>query len=154
MSKKILSFSEFYYGRRKRLSAEDIILFCESSKRFDSKNEKLSDAGALLLYEGETLSSWLVRTNIRLYKLIDDSTKESPVINWSVPLTDAQKGEVTAIPGRSSGTGKLSFSFREGKTYIYEPKLFQSLGVEGAISKFIGMDERPLRNTSCTLAPR
>lgn len=142
MSKTKLSFAEFYYGLRPANSRDDIILSVQRSPNFrkHDSSETINGADAMLLFEIDSRASWLVRTNARIYKIIDDRREELPTINWSVSLEQAKRGEVEVINSKRSDVGRLwkvSFSFRQGRQYLVDPKLFQGISVEAAIESFI-----------------
>lgn len=147
MSARKTTFAEFYYGLRAAYAAEDIINFVETSAKYrqDDAGETTDTAEALLLFEIGARSSWLVRTNSRLYKLIDDRKEDQPTINWSVSIATAQASDVRVVASKTTSNGKLfkiEFGFRQGREYLVDPKLFQGAGVEAAIGSFIGFRER------------
>src|ERR1017187_5419664 len=133
------TFADFYYGLRPFYPLEKIIDYCRNSKAYvpEMIAENLRSAKALLLFENGTRRSWLVRSDVHLYKLIDDKKEEKPTINWSVDLQVAQESDVTVVSSGNVAQWKIAFGFRSGKKYIVDPRLFLNLGVERIISEFI-----------------
>jgi hypothetical protein len=143
MSTRKTTFAEFYYGLRAPCTPEEIIRLVRSSRRY-TQDETTEDARALLLFEVGVRASWLVSTNLRLYKLMDDRREATPIVNWSVSLDQARESGVRVICQRLLKSGKflkIEFGFREGKYYLVDPKLFQPMGVEKSIATFIGLKE-------------
>ena len=59
--------------------------------KFVSSEEISSGKKSLLLFDSEKRHSWLVATNKRLYKILDDRREKSPKIYWSVELEQLRK---------------------------------------------------------------
>jgi len=137
-----LQFSDFYYGLRPALSESEIKNYCKKSRYFDQEKESVRDAKTLLLFSSDEKKSWLVRTNIRVYKLMDNRRESHPLINWAIMLSEAARTDVKVKPRGRGGFAVLNFSFKEGKDYIVDPALFQNSGTERTISEFLRIIEK------------
>lgn len=132
-----LQFSDFYYGLRPLLDESKIKDYCKKSRHFDSKHENIINSKTLILFSGEERKSWLVRTNLSIYKLLDNRREPNPLINWAIALSEISDFEVFVEPRSKGRLHSLKFSFRDGKDYLVDPSLFQNLSIEKTISAFI-----------------
>lgn len=151
MSSSKLSFAEFYYGLRVAYQLDDILALIEKSPNFAKYDptETTKGAQALMLFDIGARTSWLVRTNKRIYKVLDDRRDDRPTINWSISAESARNSEVHVLSSKQTSSGKLlriAFSFRPGREYLVDPKLFQGIGVEAAIESFIRYKSPTERN--------
>lgn len=131
-------FREFYFGTRSKFDRYQIIECAKNSKSFNkSGNETVKDAIAILLWESKNQNSWLVRTNERIYKIIDDIRKERPIINWSRSITLFKETNFIETSDYKLHTGKIKFLHKPEKEYRYSKKLFFNKNVIDGITDFI-----------------
>lgn len=115
---RTLSFNNFYFGEHALRSADEIVeVVCRAKSFNDKAPETLLDAKTLLLFKSSDQQSWLVRTNCRLYKLIDDRRKPDTIINWSRSLQEIRGAQVI-LDENKSNFSYIRFSFRPNKRYL------------------------------------
>lgn len=131
-------FQEFYFGERSKADRFQIIEFVRNSKSYNkSGTETTSDAKAILLWEAKYQNSWLVRTNERIYKILDDIRKDRPIINWSRNINLFQGVDVINTIEYKPNTGKIIFKHKPDKEYRYSKKLFFNKNIDRVINNFI-----------------
>lgn len=131
-------FREFYFGTRSKFDRYQIIECAKNSKSFNkSGNETVKDAIAILLWESKNQNSWIVRTNERIYKIIDDIRKERPITNWSRSISLFKETNLIEISDYKLHTGKIKFLHKPEKEYRYSKKLFFNKNVIDGITDFI-----------------
>ena len=114
-----------------------------------SKNYRLdrSDpAGALplLIYQTRLQQTWLIKTLIRLYCVLDDLRKPEPHVNWSMAMSEVldgagniKMGIAARPPAASSETaGQIDFGPNH-KNWLFSTKLFTVRSVEEEIRAFL-----------------
>lgn len=118
-------FKEFYFGDRSKFDRYSIIESVRNSNSFNrSGDETTSNAKALLLWEAKYQNSWIVRTNARVYKILDDVRKERPIINWSRSITLFKGEDLFSTIDYKKNTGKIIFKHKPNKEYRYSKRLF------------------------------
>ena len=130
-------FKDFLKGLRDHYELNEIIKHVKSSKNYDKSNsESLNNAKALLLHVTQNQRSWLVKTNKRLYKILDDIRDEKPQINWSKKISEIYSdGEAKfVISSHSEKNGKIVFHHKPEKKYLYSKILFMNLSIEDALT--------------------
>lgn len=100
-------------------------------------------ARALLLFQTSTQQTWLVRTERRLYCILDDRRKSSPHINWSMATADiVADGKLeleVSFDERSpvsSKSGLVHFGPKH-RNWLYSKKLFASEPVAEQLDRFL-----------------
>jgi len=117
------SFKNFYFGEHELREQDDIIRIVTRSKSYNNNDqETLRDAKILQLNSNRNQRSWLVRTNCRLYKILDDRRKPDAIINWSRTLSRIQGAHVT-VDGKKENIWYIRFSFRTKRRYIVKKSL-------------------------------
>ena len=136
-----MDFKNEYFGLRDFKDKEEIIKYVNKSKNFKkAPDENLNNARALQLYETKNQKSWLVRTNKRIYRILDDRRKNKPVINWSSKIseiTDENNQIKMEIKDYKRNTGKIVFEHRPNKEYLYSKKLFINIAIELSFKYFM-----------------
>lgn len=131
-------FQEFYFGERSKVDRFQIIESVRNSKSYNkSGTETTSDAKAILLWEAKYQNSWLVRTNERIYKILDDIRKDRPIINWSRNINLFQDVNLVNAIEYKPNTGKIIFKHKPYKEYRYSKKLFFNKNIDRVINNFI-----------------
>ena len=142
-------FQKFYFGERSKADNYQIIESVKKSKAYNkSGNESTSDAKALLLWDAKYQNSWLVRTNERIYKMLDDIRKDRPIINWSRKIERFKDDDIVFAIDYKLNTGKIKFKHKPHKEYRYSKKLFSNYNkdIKSIITSFIKTgDFYPLR---------
>jgi len=131
-----MKFKDFYFGKRELLNIPDIIKAVQKSINYNKDNdEKLDNANAILLYEKPDRRSWIVKTNKRVYKILDDKTKGRPIINWS---EEAQKFNKmvnnVVVKYRKEALGLLEFPNKPNKKYYFDPNLHQGKDIKNFLA--------------------
>lgn len=117
------SFKNFFFGEHELRGESDIIEIVTRSKSYHKgEPETLRGAKALQLNSSHNQRSWLVRTNYRLYKLLDDRRKPDTIINWSRSLTEIRGASVT-VDEEKGTIWYIRFSFRPKRRYILKKTL-------------------------------
>jgi len=129
-----MSFENFFFGKRDFKSKQNIIEWVKKSPQFNIENENLDKTKAILLYKTTNRSSWIVKTNRRVYKIIDDRFKKSPIINWSISIEEFNKLKIQTIPIKN-GLGQIIFPNKIGKKYYFDENLFQDTKLELLLKK-------------------
>lgn len=133
-------FKEFYFGDRAKFDRSAIIESVKNSKSFNrSGDETTNNAQAILLWEAKYQNSWLVRTNARVYKILDDIRKERPIINWSRSISLFKGDDIVHTIEYKINTGKIIFKHKPHKEYRYSKKLFFNYkkNVDNLINSFL-----------------
>ncbi len=119
-------------------SESEIKKCIRSSKNYE--NEDTSSAKSFLFFSTSKQRTYLVATMERLYCILDDSRKDKPHINWSLPrekVADAN-GLVFSITSRvkSDKTGLVDIG-PQHKNWLFSKKLFQSSSIESSMKEVI-----------------
>jgi len=131
-------FREFYFGERSKADKSQIIESVKNSNSYNKSGiEEISNAEAILLRESKYQNSWLVRTNKRIYKVLDDIRKEGTTINWSRSIEKFNKSQNVNVMDYKPNTGKIVFKHKLDKEYRYSKKLFSNMNIENAIDNFV-----------------
>ena len=109
----------------------------------NSKNYKGEDprsAKLFMFFSTSKQRAYLVATERRLYCILDDSRKDYPHINWSMPKRDVKdrNGLKITITSRdkSEKTGLVDISDKH-KNWLYTKNLFSSKNIESSMAEFI-----------------
>ncbi len=125
-------------GRRDYYSENKIIGFVIKSKNYDSGLEKLDQAAALLIFQTSKQQTWLVSTNKRLYCILDDTRKDEPQINWSIPKEDLDGKKISDeiyIRDYSEDIGLVDIGPK--KNWLYSKKLFKKPDIKTSINQLL-----------------
>lgn len=103
-----------------------------------------SKASALLLFQTSRQRTWLIRTEKRLYCVLDDTSKPAPHVNWSLSNSDYldSTGKLTIEvreqnwTSDSGRTGKVDIGPKH-KNWLFSRNLFQSMPVEKQITALL-----------------
>ena len=123
-------------------SVEQIRDAIRLSKNYRVDGSAPETARPLLFFQTSLQQTWLVRTDERLYCILDDVRRPQPHINWSIPMSEVvdQTGklliriEARDGPGSNSGLVDIGSNHRD---WLYSRKLFAATGVEKAFEDFL-----------------
>ncbi len=122
---------EWIMGRREFLSEEEVLGWVQRAGQFDAKEESTEDARLMLLFETRQQHTWLVRTERRIYNILDDIRKPEPHLNWVMELEDILKEGDLELPIQvretrtgSARAGLVDFGPRH-KNWYYSKPLFK-----------------------------
>ena len=137
----MVKISEFLLGLRENLDKDGVIEQVKNSINFNKDgDETLEGAKAILLFTNSNQKSWLVKTNKRFYKILDDKRKPKPVINWSEKsenlFDENEKPKLNLNPYKKD-INKIIFGFKPGKEYLVDKKLFSNVEFDDALTKFL-----------------
>src|SRR5215471_1696142 len=113
---------------------EDEIRSIVAKSRFTSPGETFDSAKTLLIFSTSNQQTWCVKTSHALYVVLDDRRKESPRVQWSMPLEEAQRATVVSHDYKPL-TGMIDIGPR--KEWRYTKRLFQEENIESVIKRFI-----------------
>jgi hypothetical protein len=135
-----MKLGEFLAGRPDFASKSEVIDSVRKSKNFDSTDEDLQHADALLIFSTSKQHTWLVSTDKRLYCVLDDLRKDEPHINWSISRRDLiRDNQVVVSVGsrdKSEFTGLVDIGTAH-RDWLYTKRLFSTESVEGSIRKLL-----------------
>lgn len=104
------------------------------------QGEDTSIAKSFLYFSTSKQRTYLVATNKRLYCILDDSRKEKPHINWSMPRKDVLDNNrlMFSITTRdkSNKTGLADIGIKH-KNWLFSKELFSSSDIESSMKEFI-----------------
>ncbi len=133
--------SEYLLGLRECLNKDQIIQFVRNSINFDKGGgETLNGAKAILLFTNSNQQSWLVKTNKRFYKILDDRRKPKPIFNFSAKkekILDRSNQPKLNLNPYKKDFSKVIFSFRPDKEYLIDKKLFSNVEFDEVITNFL-----------------
>ena len=135
------NISEYLLGLRENLTKDEVIQFVSKSINFNKGGgETLDGAKAILLFTNSNQNSWLVKTNKRIYKILDDKRKPKPIINWSTQkekvMDDLNQPKINLNPYKKD-LGKIKFDFKPDKEYLVDKKLFSNIGFDEVLNNFL-----------------
>ena len=119
-------------------SESEIKKWIMKSKNY--KDEDPATAKLFMFFSTFKQRAYLVATKKRLYCILDDSRKDNPHINWSMPRKDVKNnnGLIISISSgdKSEKIGTVNISEKH-KNWLYTKKLFSSKNIESSIAEFI-----------------
>jgi hypothetical protein len=98
--------------------------------------ENYKHARALLIFSTSKQQTWLIRTNERLYLVLDDRRKDDPKMQWSVLLAESRNFEIKTKPDYTRRSGLVDFDPRH-RDWLYTKRLFQEDDITIAIKRLI-----------------
>lgn len=130
---------------RQFLSPGEIKEAIRLSKNYRMDGTRPADATALMFFQTQVQQTWLIRTEKRLYCILDDLRKPTAHVNWSTSIndlvaTDGKKLRIDiTVRERDNGskqTGLLDIGPNH-KNWLYSKKLFTSEPPERIVSRLI-----------------
>ena len=134
-----MGLRESYFGLREFHNKNQIVKFAANSKNFNiDGKESIENADALLILSFDELKTWLVVTNRRIYRIVDNLRAKKPRIAWSVALRriDLNRKLAKTIP-INKFTGQVRYSFWDKRNYKYTQELFLDLSLEEKLNALI-----------------
>jgi hypothetical protein len=98
--------------------------------------ENYEQVRALLIFSTSKQHTWLIRTNARLYLVLDDRRKDDPKVQWSVPLAESRDFPINTKPDYTRRSGLVDFGPKH-RDWLYTKRLFQEDDITIAIKRFI-----------------
>ena len=137
----MVSLSDFILGLREWLKKEEVIQFIHHSVNYNKGGgETLNGAKAILLNVNTNQQSWLVKTNKRIYKILDDKRKPKALINWSIKkekLINRPNQQDYTIHPYKKGIDKIIFNAKPDKEYSLNKKLFINNSFDEVMIEFL-----------------
>lgn len=133
----------FFSGRGQRCfcSKLDIIARISGSNNFDPA-EVLEEADGFIIFQSNSIKSWLVATRLRLYNIIDDIRKKEARINWSISrskifISGELSLDIAVRTGIEKGEGStfIDIGYRAGNPF--SPELFEASDVAERIVSLV-----------------
>ncbi len=129
---------------RQFLTVPEIKASIKGSKNYTLDGTDPESAGALLFFQNSIQQTWLVRTEKRVYCILDDRHKTKEHVSWSIALhevvdeTGKPKIKITATERETANdmSGYLNFGDRHNG-WLYSKKLFASDKPDERIARFL-----------------
>lgn len=135
-----MRLSEILLGARPFASGDDILSAVRSCLYFEPKEEDISEADLLLIFQTSSQQSWLVFTSERIYFVLDDIRNSAPQVRWRrVKEKLVDRGRVIIdikLEDKSDSTGRINIG-RMNKGFLYSKHLFVNSNIKGDIYKLI-----------------
>jgi len=134
----MISFKDFIAGKRDFKDKNEIAKQVTKSKNFKD-GEDIAHVKVVELFENSNQKTYLIKTNKRLYKILDDRRKEEPMVNWSVKvekLTNENKNPFKVIDYKKD-IGKLALNIDADKGALYTKKLFSNIDINEALTDLL-----------------
>ena len=137
-----MKIADLYSGQRPFSSDEEIILTIKRSKYFNENEEDLSKARKIQLLDTSKQRTYLISTDKRIYKVLDDRRSDLPKITWSRKIEKVFDGHTlkATLEPRSERSYKLVFDASPDRLNLVSKKLFANIKFEDAISKLVEDD--------------
>lgn len=129
---------------RQFLTVPEIKAAIKDSKNYTLDGTSPESASALLFFQNSIQQTWLVRSEKRVYCILDDRRKPKEHVSWSMALreivdeTGKPKIRITAteLETANDRSGYLNFGDRHNG-WLYSKKLFASDKPEERIGRFL-----------------
>jgi uncharacterized secreted protein with C-terminal beta-propeller domain len=135
----MISFKDFIAGKRDFKDKDQIAKQVTKSKNFKD-DEDIAHAKVVELFENSNQKTYLIKTNKRLYKILDDRRKEEPMVNWSVKvekLINEKNKNPFKIIDYKKDVGKLALNIDVDKGALYTKKLFSNIDINEALTDLL-----------------
>lgn len=128
-----------FYSREKII--DHVTNSVNFNKHLNEAEETLDNAVAILLFESSKQKSWMVGTNFRIYKILDDRRQDTPQINWSKKIVALMNKEtkklVYKLGDYKDSLSKVKFPHRD-KEYLVSKRFFVNSPFEDAMERLAG----------------
>lgn len=126
-------------GRRDFYAQKDIIRWVTKSKNYNPDKENLDQAKTLNFFHTSKQKAWLILTNERMYCVLDDNRKETPVVKWSIPKSKLIDDNKISINIKIRDHSEKSYMVDIGPItgWLFSKKLFTDVDIKRSIEKLI-----------------
>lgn len=122
-----------FLDMRPFLDPDSIKLVIKDDPEFNPEVENLEESQALMIFGTSSQQTWLIFTNARLYCVLDDREKASPVLKWSIPIRDAATIPITVEP-YSEESGQVNIGNHSG--WLFSKRLFEHHDISDLIKQY------------------
>lgn len=133
-----MKLSELFDSNAFFRSDTEIKEWIRESKNYAGEDPILAEA--FMFFSTSKQRTYLVTTKNRLYCILDDSRKDHPHINWSIPKDRVmgEDGLMFSIKAKdkSKKTGLVDIGEKH-KNWLYSKELFSSSSIESSMEDFI-----------------
>lgn len=137
-----MKLADLYSGQRPFSNDEEIISTVKRSKYFNENEEDLTKAKKIQLLDTSKQRTYLISTEKRIYKVLDDRRSDHPKITWSRKIDKVFEGHTLKanLESRSERSYNLVFDASPDRLNLVSKKLFANIKFDEAISKLVEDD--------------
>lgn len=133
-----MKFKDMYFGIRgfeSISSSNDLRKLLRCSKKLQ-KDEVLNERRIVILDETNEYRSFLIFSNIRVYKIHDDKDNNDAILNWSIPLDKFKRqfNDAGLKFSKEKDLDLVTFPNKPDKIYSIDKSRFQIISIQTIIN--------------------